>query len=216
MVKLQRSNDKLRKRLSRAKTPAKQVASLKKRKQDTIDQVSQFLGGLSLQFVIAQIILSGNKSSNGKRYSDDMKTLALSIFNSSPKTYRLLRRIFQLPCISTLKGYMARVEFKPGFQDDILHALKEKMQSLPDSSKDCVIVFDEMAIKQSYSYDAGHDRVVGFEDLGNIGRTNRVANHASVFLVRGLFDNWKQPFGYFFFAQNCQCCMFVNSGVECD
>ena len=37
----------------------------------------------------------------------------------------------------------------------------------------------------------------GFEDFGDHGHSEFVANHASIFMVRGLKTNWKQPVGYF-------------------
>jgi len=39
------------------------------------------------------------------------------------------------------------------------------------------------------------DLVEGFEDLGQIGRTNKPASQALVFMARGLYSNWK--YGYY-------------------
>ena len=64
-------------------------------------------------------------------------------------------------------------------------------------SKLCAILFDEMSIKERVSYDVSNDNVCGLEDFGTGGRTRYVANHAGVFMVRGLVDKWKQPVGYF-------------------
>ena len=47
------------------------------------------------------------------------------------------------------------------------------------------------------SYDIANDCVDGLEDLGFTGKTKYVANHAGVFMVRGLVEKWKQPVGYF-------------------
>ena len=46
-------------------------------------------------------------------------------------------------------------------------------------------MFDEMAIKESVSYDMKNDRVSGLEDFGLYGCTKHVANHAGVF-----FGSW--------------------------
>ena len=35
------------------------------------------------------------------------------------------------------------------------------------------------------------------EDFGHLGRTKGAANHALVFMVRGLTEKWKQPFAYY-------------------
>ena len=36
------------------------------------------------------------------------------------------------------------------------------------------------------------------EDFGHIGRTQYFANHAVVFMVRGLLSKWKQPVAHYF------------------
>ena len=54
-----------------------------------------------------------------------------------------------------------------------------------------------MCIKDNLCYDASQDCVEGLEDFGNAGRSSYIANHASVFMVRGLVQKWKQPVGYF-------------------
>ena len=55
-----------------------------------------------------------------------------------------------------------------------------------------------MAIKQGLTYNHGTDRVEGFEDFGSVGQTRYIANHTTMFMVRGLASKWKQPIGYFF------------------
>lgn len=122
---------------------------------------------------------------------------ALSIFHASPKAYRLFRKAFTLPGISTLKNYMSKIDVSPGFQDNILSALKLKVESMSERAKYCTLVFDEVSIKEWLQYDISRDRIAGMEDFGGTGRTKHIANHASVFMVRGLFESWKQPFGFF-------------------
>ena len=39
--------------------------------------------------------------------------------------------------------------------------------------------------------------IEGFEDLGRHGRTSNIANHALVFMLRGLRKRWKQPVAYY-------------------
>ena len=68
---------------------------------------------------------------------------------------------------------------------------------MSQSSKACALILDEMSIKESVSYDRHRDEVEGYEDFGNLGRTRFIANHAIVFLVRGMCEKWKQPLGYF-------------------
>ena len=65
------------------------------------------------------------------------------------------------------------------------------------SERLCVLLFDEMTIKEAVHFSESEDRVLGFEDFGT-EKNYTVANHASVFMVRGLQRKWKQPFGFFF------------------
>jgi len=38
----------------------------------------------------------------------------------------------------------------------------------------------------------------GYEDLGTLGRTDKIRSHALVIMVRGLYNNWKFPLSYYF------------------
>ena len=145
-----------------------------------------------LHFVISQIRV-GLRGPRGRRWTVADKTLALSLLHSSPKTYRLLRSIFTLPSVCTLRNIVRQVEVYPGFNEYILHALKLKIVSMPAASKLVAILLDEMSIKQGVSYDRHMDVVEGFCH----GQTGQMANYALVFMVRGLIEKWKLPVGYF-------------------
>jgi len=41
------------------------------------------------------------------------------------------------------------------------------------------------------------DLVEVFEDLGHLGRTNKLATQVMDFMARGLYSNWKLPVAYF-------------------
>ena len=62
----------------------------------------------------------------------------------------------------------------------------------------CVLHVNEISIKERLHYDPHKDRLDGFEELGNNTTHHNIANHASVFMVRGLCEKWKQTIGYFF------------------
>ena len=62
--------------------------------------------------------------------------------------------------------------------------------------KVCVLVMDEVSLKEGLSYDVSEDKIEGLEDFGELAR--HVANQGLVFMVRGLSKNWKQPIAYFF------------------
>lgn len=61
----------------------------------------------------------------------------------------------------------------------------------------CALILDEISLKTSLSYDRSTDSVVGYENFGNLGCTQNVANHALVLMAHGLQKKWKQPLAYF-------------------
>ena len=173
----------------------------KKKKKMTPDEALTILQPLlptHFFSILKDQVRLAHRNKHGRRYDSNTKTIALSIFHSSPQTYKLLRKIFLLPSIRTLKRDLDMIHLKSGFNTTMLDALKAKVKSMDGQQKKCALVFDEMGIKESITYNSGNDTVEGFEDGGLLGTTKYVANHATVFMVKGLATKWKQPVGYFF------------------
>lgn len=164
--------------------------------ENLTDNLKPFLSGPALDFVDSQVRV-GKVKNKGQRWTPHDKAISLSLYHSSPKTYRLLKRIFKLPSVKTLKRCMQKIDVGPGFNASVLEALKQKVATLPKDSTLCAIVMDEMTIKESLEYSVEKDEVEGFENFGPLGKTKYVANHAIAFMVRGLMSKWKQPIGYF-------------------
>ena len=61
-------------------------------------------------------------------------------------------------------------------------------------------MWDEMSLKAEFVYNRENDVIVGYENFGSSGRTKLQADHALVFMARGIAFNWKQPLGYFLVA----------------
>ena len=141
--------------------------------------------------------MSRKKSKHSYRWKVEDKMLALSIFFHSRKVYKVLSRLFILPCEGTLLHDLRKMNINPGFSDSVLEALSMKVRAMDEMNHNVAIAFDEMSIKQGLMYNPGTDRVEGFEDFGDIGQTKYIANHTTVFMVRGLASKWKQPIGYF-------------------
>ena len=117
------------------------------------------------------------------------------LLHASPKTYRLLQRVFDLPSVKTLRVAMRRVSVYPGFNQHILDALQKKLATTPEHSKVVAVVIDEMAVKEGLTYDKARDVIEGFSE--GVSRSKELANHAIAFMARGLVEKWKQPVGYF-------------------
>ena len=196
-VKAQRATIfKLKKQIQKLKncTKAKSRGNLKNQAlsilKECIPEQSVF------NFLATQIKLSG-KNKYHFRYTIQEKSLFLSLFSASPKCYRLLKKIIHLPSVSTLQKMLQKLQFHPGFHQFTLNSLEAKCKHMSQADKQCVILMDEMSLKEAVHYNSSKDEVIGYEDYG-LNKGPGLANHATVFMVRGLTNKWKQPFAYFF------------------
>ena len=67
-------------------------------------------------------------------------------------------------------------------------------------------LWDEVSLQSQIYYCRNEDRIIEFEDWGN-GRTNKFADHALMFMLRGIHTNWKIPLSYNF-------CKSSTSGIQ--
>jgi hypothetical protein len=71
-------------------------------------------------------------------------------------------------------------------------------------------MFDELSVREKLCFILKFSCLVGFEDLGNLGRTINIANHAMVFKLHGLYNKWKQPVAYYLIDGGAKGEMLVN------
>ena len=126
------------------------------------------------------------KHGKGRQWTPEQKMVAFGLHFKSPASYRLLRTMFALPSLTSLKRCLSGLETNPGYNETIFTLLQSKLTSMYDKKKVVVVCFDEMLLSAC------------FRDLGpGIGRTTARANEALVVMVKCLFDKWKQPIRYF-------------------
>ncbi|KAG8235685.1 hypothetical protein J437_LFUL014029 [Ladona fulva] len=80
-------------------------------------------------------------------------------------------------------------------------ALANLIQALADKephNRLCLLLFDEMAIRQHFNCKVASDTITGFEDHGILGGSKTPAKYVLVFMVWGLLQDWKQPVAAFF------------------
>ena len=80
----------------------------------------------------------------------------------------------------------------------IFDHIKQLVQKMDPLSKYCVLIFDEISLESGLQYNAKLDVVDGFVDYGGCERRTVLADHALVFMIRGLHKKWKQPICYTF------------------
>lgn len=127
------------------------------------------------------------------------KQMAISLFYKSPSNYRFMRQKFKfvLPSVRTIQSWLHVIRFKTGMETTLTEKLFYKAKTMTPFEKTCVVTFDEISVKRKLDYNRTEDFIEGFEDFGPFGRTDQPANSALVFMIRGMFSNWKMPVCYF-------------------
>ncbi|KAI4463167.1 thap domain-containing protein 9 [Holotrichia oblita] len=180
----------------------KNVYSLKQRLQNATKYASteQFrtfcstLDEVQMRFFKSQILNSRRKPS-GRRFTLQDKVLALALYKQSGNGYKLLSKLFTLPSPKTVIRLLKKVPVHPGINQSVLDVLSAEAKAFTSPlDKYCVLVFDEMSILPHLAWNEEDDAVVGFERDNHL-----IANHAQVFMLRGINKNWKQPI-YFDFV----------------
>ena len=175
-------------------------AALKKKKptrgkEETLQEALNRLPEDLAHFVKMQLELHSRKK-KGRRYSPQMKSIAVSLYHASGKAYRVLSKLFILPTKSSLRRYISRMPAATGISQGALNIIKKKLDSMNELEKLCTLCMDEVSLKTNLYYDITKDMIVGLEDFGSGARTNKVANQALVILLRSISGEWKQPLGY--------------------
>ena len=193
---------KLKKRVKNLKETPLRSRKGKHEKEAILKYFHEHFPERTAKFLSSQIKLQG-KDKHGFRYSNSDKELALALYYQSPKCYRTLRKLFHLPSKQTLLNWTKFIDVQPGISDFIMNVLAIKAKAMNESEKNCVLLMDEVSLKPGYQYDIRNDIIDGFVDYGHLGRKNRGANRALVFMIRGLKSCIKQTIGYFFSQNAC-------------
>ncbi|XP_011684313.1 PREDICTED: uncharacterized protein LOC105447804 [Wasmannia auropunctata] len=121
-----------------------------------------------------------------------------------------LRNIFnEIPSIQTLQLVLHKIPLSPGLNPFILKHLKSIALKMPIKDKVCILIWDEVSIQPKLTYDIRKDIICGLEDWGN-NRTGKIADHALVFMLRGLNSGWKMPISYNFCSKQTNTAQLIR------
>ena len=101
-----------------------------------------------------------------------------------------------------------------GINAHVFNTLKHTLLTMCDGDNVCRLIFDEMSIRENLHFNQKLGCIDGFEDLGSQGRTSNIANHALVFMLRGLHKRWRQPVAYCLIHRNTKGEILVNFLME--
>ncbi|KAJ8910063.1 hypothetical protein NQ315_013318 [Exocentrus adspersus] len=91
---------------------------------------------------------------------------------------------------------LQQILFHPGINQHIFSSLKLAVENMRrKQDRLCILVFDEISLQSSLTYHRKQDEVIGLEDNGTEKRPV-LANHANVFMVKGIYRHWKQPIAF--------------------
>lgn len=144
-------------------------------------------------------IYNADKKLNGRRYTDDQKSLALCMYKQSPKKYRFLRRFLILPGKTTLGRHRAHLTFETGIDLKLMEMIKLKVNNMSEQDKMGTLGWDEVALKPHIDYDKTRDLIDGFVDIDG-SRRPEFATHALTFMVRGIQVPYKEPVAFHYTA----------------
>jgi len=159
---------------------------------EVIQASQSYLTKLQFDFFWTQLTASQTLA-KGHRWTIKEKLFFLQLYYKSPTAYRFMSQNFVLPSVSILGKFVCSAlgRLDSGFSDVMFSMVKFRLMDLSVSDRQCVVVFDEMALKCQLTYDKQQDRIVGYT------ANSMLATHALVFMVR-LHAKWKQAFAFFF------------------
>ena len=141
------------------------------------------------QIVAMQMRLTVGKR---KRYTEEFKSFAISIYYKSPACYRFLQTRFKLPSKSAITLWLSKLKFQEGICPNLFKMLKLRVQRLSPEERVSILMCDEISLKKSVDYGRSDDKVFGVTQDG------KYQCMALVFMVGGLKSKWKQAVSYFF------------------
>lgn len=147
-------------------------------------------------FILLQL-RTQKKKSRGRRYTLDDKIFCLSLYKQGPKSYRHLQKTFSLPSKKCVMALLYAIPFDVGLNENVMETLKADVAKMEPADRYCCLLFDEMSLEPSLDYNNKKDVIEGWQDFGD-RKTTTFADHATVFLLRGIRRKWKQPIGFFF------------------
>ncbi|XP_024870088.1 uncharacterized protein LOC112453528 [Temnothorax curvispinosus] len=189
MLLLKKENRKLKKALaasvSETKLLKRRLATINKRQKKQLQQnvAKKVKNMLSPFFTPAQIRMYMNPKQQKTRWSQEDIAAAISFKSVSPKAYRYIRKLKQipLPAPSTLRKWITDFNINEGILTDVLSIMKAKSSSMTPMERATVICFDEIYLTNQMQIERKTERVVGPH------------KRCQVLIARGIFKKWKQP-----------------------
>lgn len=142
--------------------------------------------------------MNKKKSDKGMRFSDDLKSFALTLYFYSARAYCYLRNFVSIPHPSTLRRLLASHNCNVGFISEVLIYLKDAAKENVNL-QNVALVFDAMSIRSEIKYDQKSDKYWGYVDYGGIlvNDSETLATEVLIFQIVSFTTKFKIPIAYF-------------------
>jgi hypothetical protein len=180
-------------RVKKGRSKLQQTLKTLKKHPAMLEQMQE-LNETTLNFIVSQLE-NQPKKPKGRRFTMDDKVFSLSLMKQSGKAYKYLRRIFALPAQKTLQNLLNNLPFSCGINEAVFQQLKYSVDKMKPLQRNCVLI-DEIALSTGLEYDQKSDSIKGFVDFGGAHKRPAFADHALVFMIKGVYRKWKQPTCY--------------------
>lgn len=160
-----------------------------------LEYLSRKLTKGEMQFV-QMLVRNSTRKPRGRRFTDEEKSMLLAVYKHGPKCYRHLLESLRLPSKRTLCRHSSKLLFKAGILPKFFDFIRDKVNHMSEQSKNCILAWDEVAVKAHLDYNHSKDTIDGFVELANESRPN-FATHSLTFMVRGINDPFKESLAFF-------------------
>ncbi|XP_071576398.1 uncharacterized protein [Temnothorax nylanderi] len=99
------------------------------------------------------------------------------------------------PSIRSLQNEVKNCRFDSGIIDEVFDMMQCEVPCMPDPDKNCILVMDEIAIKEGEVYDTRLKKIIG---KCTFPTHSGLARKALVFMLAGCSLRWKFPVAYYF------------------
>ncbi len=161
--------------------------------EEVIESMRPYLSKDEHELVAMQMRMKVKKR---KVYSDHFRAFAIGVYFKSPCCYRFLQGRFHLPSKSTINRWISQIFIHEGFCPNLLKLLKVRVERLKKEDRICVLMLDEISLKERIDYNATIDKVVGLAP--SHGSKMEFTTNSLVLLVSGLRGHFRQAFAHFF------------------
>ena len=168
--------------------------------QLALSKLKPCLSTAAYSLISAQVRL---RNKTVRHWTDSERLIAMSVYYQSPKAYRFLSKILKLPSKASINRWLQTVRVESGINWYMIKLLESKVKHFSDVDRQCVLLMDEMSVKKGLRYCKMRDLVVGYVDNGT-ERKPEVATSALVFMIRGIFQHWKQAVSFSFTSDSLQ------------